>query len=82
LLDAICSEIRLLRAVCYRPLFLSEVPQVVRLSSAYFKGEIFDATHHILRRLTSRWVEREVVRVDLNNFIYLVAQWIYLFYKK
>jgi hypothetical protein len=82
LLDAICNEIRLLRAVCYRPLFLSEVPQVVRLSSAYFKGEVIDTTHRILRLLRSRWVESKAVRVDINTFINFVDHWMYLFYKK
>jgi hypothetical protein len=58
LLYMICCKIRLLRAVCYRPLFLSEVPQDTRLSSAYFKGNIIDVTNRILRLLRSRWVEK------------------------
>jgi hypothetical protein len=82
LLDIICSEIRLLRAVCYRLLFLCEVPKNLRYSSAYFKGNIIDETHHILRLVRSRWVEGEDVKVDLDRFISLVNQWMLLFYKE
>jgi hypothetical protein len=81
-LKAICRDIRLLRAVCYRPLFLSEVYQDNRLSSVYFKWKIVDVTHRILRLIISRWVKTEVVTVDLSKFIYLVNEWIYLFYEK
>jgi hypothetical protein len=82
LLDAICSEIRLLRSVCYRPLFLSEVPQSFRYSSAYFKGEIIDVTHRILRVVTLRFVREEILSVDFRKFIYLVNDWMLQFYKK
>jgi hypothetical protein len=41
LLDRVCREIRLLRAVCYRPLYLSEVPQSLLDSSAYLKPNAF-----------------------------------------
>jgi hypothetical protein len=82
LLDEICSEIRLLRAVCYRPLFLSEVPQNLHYSSAYFKGEIIDVTHRILRLVRSRWVGEEVVSADLCKFICLVNDWMLHLYKK
>jgi hypothetical protein len=81
-LNAICSEIRLLRTVCYRPLLLSEVPQNLRYHSAYFKGKIIDVTHRILRLVKSRWVEAEVVKVDLHTFVSLVDHWMYLVYKK
>jgi hypothetical protein len=66
MLNMICSELRLLRAVCYRPLFLSEVPQNLRYSSAYFKGEIIDVTHRILKLVRSRWVREEEVEQDLR----------------
>jgi hypothetical protein len=82
LLDVICSEIRLLRSVCYRPLFLSEVPQSLRYSSAYFKGEIIDVTHRILRVVTSRLVREEILHVDFHKFICLVNDWMLQFYKK
>jgi hypothetical protein len=82
LLDAICSEIRLMRAVCYRPLFLSEVPQVILLSSSYFKGKIIDVVHRILRLLRSRWVETEIVRWDVHRFVSLVDHRMLLFFRE
>jgi hypothetical protein len=63
-------------------LFLCEVPQDIRYSSAYFRGNIIDVTHRILRLVRSRWVEREVVKFDLNEFISFVNQWMLHFYKK
>jgi hypothetical protein len=79
--EAICTEIRLLRAVCYRPLFLSEVPQDIRHSNAYFKGEIIDMTHRILRLVRSRRVETENVRVHISVFRSLADRWIYILNK-
>jgi hypothetical protein len=57
------------------------MPQDFRYSSAYFKGEILDVTHRILRLVTSKWVEREV-RVNLCKFISLVDHWMHLVYNK
>jgi uncharacterized protein (DUF2267 family) len=82
LLNVICNKMRLRRAVCYRLLYLSEVPQNIRYSSAYFKAEIIDEVHFILRLLRSRPIGRENTKVDLRRFNRLVSQWIYLFYKE
>jgi hypothetical protein len=82
LLETLGFELRLLRALCYRPLFLSQVPQDARLSTAYFKGNIIDVTHRILRLVTSRWFEKEIVQLDVSRFISLVDPWMNLFYVK
>lgn len=82
LLNVICNKMRLLRAVCYRPLFLSEAPQNICYSSSYFKGEIIDEVRSILRLVRSRPIGRENMKVDLRRFNHLVNHWIYLFYKK
>jgi hypothetical protein len=81
-LNIICSEMRLLRAVCYRPLYLSEVPQDIRHSSACFKGNIIDVTHRILRLVRSRWVESEDVKSDMGTFMFLMNTWMLHFYTK
>jgi hypothetical protein len=76
-LNKLCTALRLLRAVCYRTLFLSEVPQNLRYSSAYFKGEIIDVTHRILKIVRSRWVGRELGQ-HMHVFNSRKDQWIRL----
>jgi hypothetical protein len=77
LIEVVCSEIRLLRAVCYRPLYLSGVPQNVLYSSAYFKGNIIDVTHRMFR-ITFDSVQAS----SFHRFVCLVNQWMLHFFKK
>jgi hypothetical protein len=81
LLNVICSKLRLLRAVCYRPLFLSEVTQNLLYSTTYLKVEIIDVTHRILKLVRSRWVGEEV-KEDVKLFHLHVHQWIILLIKR
>jgi hypothetical protein len=79
MLDIVCREIRLLRAVCYRPLYLSEVPQSLLYSSAYLKGNIIDVTHRILKPNNLTFQGQKRLR---DRFIKLVNTWMILFFKK
>jgi hypothetical protein len=59
LLNRVCNQIRLLKAVSYRLFFLSDVPPNIRYSDAFFAGKIIDDVHRILRFARIRLIESE-----------------------
>jgi hypothetical protein len=77
LLNIVCSQIRFLRAVSYRFLFLSDVPPNIRFTTAFFAGKIIDEIHRILRHVRLRQVERK--DVDACVVPTLVDKWILFF---
>jgi hypothetical protein len=77
LLNSICNQIRLLRAVSYRLFFLSDVPPNIRYSSAFFAGKIIDEVHRILRLARMRQIGLELVNQCVLRD--LVHKWILFF---
>jgi hypothetical protein len=74
LLDEICNNLRFVWALCYRPLFLREDPENFICSSTYFKVEIMDVTHRILKHVRSSWENEEMVG-DVLFFLSHVHHW-------
>jgi hypothetical protein len=54
LLKVICSQIHLMRALCYRRFFLKKNSRKIRYSTASFIGELIDVVHYILRLVKSK----------------------------
>jgi F-box protein 28 len=76
-LNEICDQIRLLRAVSYRLLFLGDVQPNIHYSSVFFAGNIIDEVHRILRIVKTGRLPTE--GVDLAAFRDLVHTWIMFF---
>jgi hypothetical protein len=77
LLNSVCNQIRLLRAVSYRLFFLSDLPPNIRYSRAFFAGKIIDEVHLILRLVRMRQIESEHTYVV--EFRDLAHKWILFF---
>jgi hypothetical protein len=80
LLQRIGAQIRLMRAVSYRLLFLSDVHPNLCCSGAFFAGNIIDEIHRILRIIRMRRVVTEIMAEP--QFYALVHKWIIFFLRK